>query len=267
MTRECGVCGNERVVVTPADDSLSATPCVCQRPCSQCGDVGFTFARDEQGYERAVPCACREVEKRARMLTEANLPVRYARARLDTFETREPWQGAALSLAYGFAREFEAGARGLLFYGRSGTGKTHLSASIIRYLVVQRGIRARFIEFKHLISDLRETFSGPTSSSSLTTPLVLVPLLVIDELGKGARREWEQDVLDELVSRRYNAKRTTLFTTNYQVGAGARAPGEESLEERVGTRIYSRLAEMCRAHPMNGDDQRRATDSRSLQRG
>jgi DNA replication protein DnaC len=114
------------------------------------------------------------------------LPARYGRARLETFETREPWQANALNVAYGFAREFEPGARGLLFYGRSGTGKTHLSVALLRFLLVQRGVRARFVEFSHLISDLREAFSGKNAVTTLMSPLTEVPLLVIDELGKGA---------------------------------------------------------------------------------
>ena len=265
MTPECPYCGNERIVVEGRGDHLIARPCACQRPCPTCADVGFVFRDDAQGYARAEPCACREVERRARLLTEATLPARYGRARLETFETREPWQANALNVAYGFAREFEPGARGLLFYGRSGTGKTHLSVALLRFLLVQRGVRARFVEFSHLISDLREAFSGKNAATTLMSPLTEVPLLVIDELGKGARREWEQDVLDDLVSRRYNAKRTTIFTTNYLV-AGRGVP-EDSLEHRVGARIYSRLAEMCRAHVMNGEDQRRIPESPALHRG
>jgi hypothetical protein len=64
-------------------------------------------------------------------------------------------------------------------------------------------------------------------------------------------------VLDELVSRRYNAAGTIIATTNYAptaatgravansaaVAMGAAPP--PSLADRVGPRVHSRLQEMC----------------------
>jgi DNA replication protein DnaC len=90
-----------------------------------------------------------------------------------------------------------------------------------------------------------------------------VDVLAIDELGKGGKnREWEQGVLDEIVSVRYNAGRPTLLATNYPP-AGATwqfaVEGDiaETLEQRVGPRIYSRIHEMCDAIEVTGPDQRR----------
>ena len=73
------------------------------------------------------------------------------------------------------------------------------------------------------------------------------------------------NVLDELISKRYNAERTTLFTTNYMIEAGAKGQipqasnqkGLESLQDRVGARIHSRLMEMCDPIRLSGRDFRR----------
>ena len=84
--------------------------------------------------------------------------------------------------------------------------------------------------------------------------------MVIDELGKGRGSDWELSVLDELISKRYNAKRTTMFTTNYGIEGPAKtgdSPASESLVERVGVRIHSRLMEMCQPIRLVGRDQRR----------
>lgn len=253
---ECQHCKNEflRVEVDRHADALRAEPCACRIPCSACGNRGFTFESDAAGYSRAVPCACEGLRARARHFNEAGLPARYREATLDAFKP-QAYQRPAHHAAYSFAREYTEGRRGLLFYGSCGTGKTHLGVAILRHLIARRGIRARFVEFKHLIADLRESFSDMGRSTGLMKPLVEVPVLLIDELGKGARREWEQDVLDELISRRYNARRTTLFTTNYPVGGTE--PAGETLEARIGTRIQSRLDEMCDKVVLNGEDQRR----------
>jgi len=69
-----------------------------------------------------------------------------------------------------------------------------------------------------------------------------------------------------VLNTRYNDKRTTLITTNYAdlppAGAGegkaqSRAAREETLGDRIGERMRSRLAEMCVAVEMRGEDFRR----------
>ncbi len=253
---ECPQCRNEHLLVRvePYGDALEAEPCTCRIPCAKCANRGFTFEADAGGYSRAVPCSCEALRMRVRAFNEAHLPARYREATLESFHAA-PFQRAAHQKAYAFARELTEGRRGLLFYGTVGTGKTHLGVGILRHLIVRRGIRCRFIEFKHLIADLREAFADVGRASGVMRPLVDVPVLLIDELGKGAKREWEQDVLDELISRRYNARRTTLFTTNYPVGGTE--PAGETLEARIGARIHSRIEEMCDKVVINGEDMRK----------
>ena len=89
-------------------------------------------------------------------------------------------------------------------------------------------------------------------------------MLAIDEIGKGGKnREFEQGVLDEILSVRYNAGRPTLLATNYprpdtdhwQFKADGQSA--ENLEQRVGPRIFSRLHELCDLIDVNGPDQRK----------
>jgi DNA replication protein DnaC len=92
-------------------------------------------------------------------------------------------------------------------------------------------------------------------------------------LAKGRNTEWELTMLDQIISSRYNAAdKITLFTTNYsdqppnpkkdgkndthkEYGRGA-VVAEETLQEKVGERIYSRLVEMCRFVKLEGIDYR-----------
>jgi DNA replication protein DnaC len=174
----------------------------------------------------------------------------------------------ARTRAHRFVQEYEAGMPGLLFFGPTGTGKTLVASVMLRYLILERGVRSRFIEFMHLLTALRASFGDRGRAEDLMGPLVEVPVLVIDELGKGRGSDWELSVLDELISKRYNARRTTLFTSNYPPeldavdgGKPRSQPGGEALSEtlsdRVGVRIYSRLMEMCDPVRLYGFDQRR----------
>ncbi|MBU0553328.1 ATP-binding protein [Myxococcota bacterium] len=140
-----------------------------------------------------------------------------------------------------------------MLYGNSGTGKTHLMVAAIRRLVLERARPIRFVEFVHLLSDMKASFGDRSRGQDLITPLVEVPVLAIDELGKGRGTDWEMSVLDELISKRYNTERTTLFTTNYDP---TKTEGQDALVTHVGQRILSRLKEMCRWVEVNGADYR-----------
>ena len=152
-----------------------------------------------------------------------------------------------------------AWSSGSLFHGSTGTGKTYLTIAILRYLLINRGVRAHFSEFMHLLSALRASYGDRGQAEDVLRPLVDVPLLVIDELGKGRGTDWELSVLDELISKRYNAQRTTVFTTNYGIESSPDGVGQAaaSLLERVGVRIHSRLMVMCEPVRLTGYDYRR----------
>ncbi|HZX13562.1 MAG TPA: ATP-binding protein, partial [Thermodesulfobacteriota bacterium] len=136
----------------------------------------------------------------------------------------------------------------------------------ISELTLEKGIRCVFKDFFHLLSELKEAYSQGTPENEVLLPLIETEVLVIDELGKGRSSEWELNILDQLISKRYNASKITLITTNYvsedykqKKGSGHSSQNEdqETLEYRVGSRIASRLREMCELIPIEGDDYRR----------
>jgi DNA replication protein DnaC len=61
-----------------------------------------------------------------------------------------------------------------------------------------------------------------------------------------------------VINTRYNDKKLTVFTTNYL--DERRNDRDEILEDRIGTRLRSRLYEMCRTVIMEGKDFRRTFD-------
>ncbi|MGH7783622.1 MAG: ATP-binding protein, partial [Candidatus Binatia bacterium] len=64
--------------------------------------------------------------------------------------------------------------------------------------------------------------------------------------------------MSHIINTRYNDRKLTIFTTNYL--DDRRNDREETLEDRIGTRLRSRLYEMCRTITMNGEDFRRSFD-------
>ena len=104
-----------------------------------------------------------------------------------------------------------------------------------------------------------------TTELELLKPVFAAEVLVLDDLGAQKPNEWVWDTVALILNTRYNDKQTTIITTNYAdlpAGAGFKADkeghkpakNEDTLGDRIGDRMRSRLAEMCIRVDMTGKD-------------
>ncbi|MGH9943597.1 MAG: ATP-binding protein [Pyrinomonadaceae bacterium] len=206
-------------------------------------------------------CRCRTEERRAKLLAAARIPRRYERC---SFANYHPVSGngtqlQAFNYAFKLANEYPAVDRGLLFTGPVGTGKTHLSTAILRGLM-EKGIPCLFYEFGALLKEIQNSYNpvSQTSELSVLGPVYETEVLVLDELGAVKPTDWVRDTMMQIINTRYNDRKLTIFTTNY---TDARLhPSEETLEDRIGVRLRSRLYEMCKIVIIEGEDFRRRFD-------
>jgi DNA replication protein DnaC len=239
-------------VVARDGEFAVATLCSCSAHCPQCRDSGWVALSDERRARRS-RCAHVALTRRIEAFNQGAIPARHAlstRAGFDPKGERMPGFMAVNK----YLETFKPGEenRGMVLYGAVGRGKTHLMVALLRDLVFRHGVTVRFVEFSHLVGDIKAGFDIGRGSHSVLDPLVKVDVLAIDELGKGRNTEFEGTVVDELVSRRYNAAAVILSTTNYAPGArtGVAAgnlvlgkTNQPNLADRVGDRVYSRLRE------------------------
>lgn len=262
----CTICHGLGLQVVRDGELACARPCRCVSTCPACGGSGFVAIGDGFRAPRR-RCDCARVEMRRRLLDDARLPGRYAEATLSGFDPKKGAMAAFIGVN-ACLKGWQVGHdnRGLVLYGKVGRGKTHLMIALLRELILRHGISARFVEFTHLLSDLKLSFERG-GTAEIIEPLATVDVLAIDELGKGRNTDFEGTVLDELISRRYNAGRAVFATTNYEPGpatgmAAANNAEDEAhrtqpaLVDRVSERVYSRLREMCDFLPVQGEDHR-----------
>jgi DNA replication protein DnaC len=113
-------------------------------------------------------------------------------------------------------------------------------------IVVKHAARGLYVNFLELVQSLQMAFDGGSRSrEEIMSPVIEADIVVLDELGAGKLTPWVMDLLYLVVNSRYMQLKLTLVTTNFS--DHPKRAGEESLADRVGAPVRSRLAEMCEA--------------------
>lgn len=244
--------------------------------CPICGGTGWqTIAR---GKEReVVRCECRVKDRGDRLLAAAHIPARYEHCELsnfqyDTDDKRLKSVIEARTFAGRFVEEYPVDKTGLLFVGTVGVGKTHLAVGIIKDLIREKGIHCLFCDYRELLKSIQNSYSPSVQATEMEIlrPVFETEVLVIDELGAVRSTEWVFDTVNYVLNSRYNDNKTTIITTNFPDGeesnaemdnlrspsAAERAARRETLGDRIGERMRSRLHEMCKTVEIEGPDYR-----------
>lgn len=226
--------------------------------CSFCLGTSWEFVPDK-GVR---PCRCRNEAKRLHLAEAANLPRLYDGCSLSNYK---PVRGNASQLrafncAYRLVESYPGDGRGLLLMGSCGVGKTHLAVAILRELI-DKGAQCLFYDFGALLKAIQGTYNPNTRTSELEilAPVFESDALVLDELGASKPTEWVLDTMQQIIRARYNDRRLTIFTSNYLDECSGRE--SETLEDRIGARLRSRLYQMCQTVVVDGEDYRRRFDT------
>ena len=214
-------------------------------------------------------CSCRSRDRRAASLGAARIPRRYQHCSIHNFENagEEPSKYFALGEADRIIKEYpvegRAEGRGVLFMGPVGVGKTHLAVAILRELVQLYGIEGLFYQSGSLLKEIQDSYNpiSQTSELRVLAPVFDAEVLVLDELGASKPTDWVRDTLLQIINTRYNDKKLTIFTTNYLDDRVSEK--KETLEDRIGVRLRSRLYEMCKTVMIEGDDYRRKLENKA----
>jgi DNA replication protein DnaC len=266
--RSCPRCHGGAIDFRTVGEQSIATRCGCVPECPRCLDSG-TVTAIVSGQVRTGRCRCQQAVDRARLYSAAQIRGRYTSATFESY-TRGLLQHAPENLGVldevsRWMGKWQVGRenRGLIIWGPVGRGKTHLLIAIVRDLILRHGVPARFVEFTRLLAQLKAGYSEGKSGSDVIDPLVQVPVLAIDELGKGRLTDWELTIIDEIISRRYNAMACTMGSTNFKPKPATGASpanaalvdvNPQTLGDRVGDRVLSRLNEMCDFVELAGRD-------------
>lgn len=257
--------------------------------CSLCRGTGWKLVPRPDGApgKVAIACDCGMEQRSERVIERARIPKRYEHCDFESYETDladgksyTPQQASSMQrakmTAQSFVREYPGGDHsGLLFTGNPGAGKTHLAVAALKELI-KRGHTGYFCEYGGLLREIQNSYRADSEVTeiALLDPILSVEVLVLDDLGCIKPSDWVRDTIAYILNTRYvegsrdlSHPRCTIITTNYPDTSDekqATLPGgklaitrRETLEDRIGGRMRSRLFEMCRTVELSAPDFRR----------
>ena len=231
----CQKCDTPRMYVDEKFNIKVRCLCACQ-----------TEKRDKEAQDIKDKERQREIERLQRV---SLIGERYQKV---NFELTETGHNPTFDAAFTRCRKYcevsntvlEKGL-GIYLYGDKGTGKTHLTACMANALIQQRK-QVLFTNFAEISKLLRSTFGKKgESEAEYINRLATIDFLFIDDLGTERVQTkdgdlWLQEKIFDVLNKRYNNRKPTIFTSNYSI--------PELISDRgIMDKTVDRIAEMSSA--------------------
>lgn len=211
--------------------------------CSVCGEKLVKNA-EVMGvhYSFRVMCKCKQEEKMQQLIHQQKadelrrveklkkfslLGERYKNAK---FENSKTGYNSSFDKAFKRCRKYceiheitIKNGYGIYLFGDKGTGKTHLTACMANDLM-SKCVPVLFTNLFEISKAVKSTFGRETvqTEQALIDKFSNVDVLFFDDLGteiftKNSNDTWLQGLLFDLINKRYNCKKATIFSSNYSL--------------------------------------------------
>ena len=208
--------------------------------CPACKDTGYQDGKKCSCFKRAAIELLYEQSRLSEILSVENF---------DTFQTE--WYDAdekdettgrtarelacqALETAKDFVSHFRETFDNLLLYGHTGVGKTFLTHCIAKEIIEQGNSVIYFSAYDLFDQLAKATFGRKNDEPALPDYVEECDLLIIDDLGTEMTNSFVQSRLFLLINERLLQKKSTIISTNLEIGAFS-----EMYSERTFSRIFS----------------------------
>lgn len=206
--------------------------------CPICNDMGFII-KTIKGHEYGEECSCMAKKRIMQMLSHSGIDfTEYQAKTLESFNANTEESKRMKKKAMDFLSDKKA--TGIGYFGKPGTGKTHICIAICLDLTKRRGISHKYFAYRREIDKLRGIRFNDLEFGRAIKEWTTCPVLYIDDLfkfsknGYGEYDTWELGVMFNIINDRYLSKRTTIFSSEYLLKDII-----NSIDEALGSRISS----------------------------
>lgn len=209
----CKKCNTARMTTIEVFDEKRTVRCICKCQAQE---------RDEKTKIE------KEIEKQMRIARLQDASLLGERYRNVTFENTITGKNESFDRAYKRCKRYCEVADdvlkegyGIYIWGDKGTGKTHLTSCMANELIRQYK-QVLFTNFFEISKSIRATFNGKGSESDLINKIANIDFLFIDDLGtekvsNNGEDNWLQGQIFDVINKRYNNNKPTIFTSNYSL--------------------------------------------------
>ncbi|MEE0945620.1 MAG: ATP-binding protein [Acutalibacteraceae bacterium] len=201
--------------------------------CQVCGDTGYNGAKI---------CDCIKSIAKEIALSEMEKAMPLSKSSFQSFvlkyypDEAKDKMSNIFSFAKKYADDFSESSGNILFMGKSGLGKTHISLSIVRE-VVSKGYNVVYGSAQNLFSEAEKEHFSYSGENEKRNRLLEADLLVIDDLGTEFITNFVQSLIYDIINTRLLKGKPTIINTNLNI---------DELESRYTARITSRfIGEYC----------------------
>lgn len=197
-------------------------------------------------------------QRLAKSLGNSNLDESQYEQSWETLEIiHDSWKAAA-TIARNIEEIINNGVN-LVFLGHVGTGKT-LASVLLCKDAVKQGYSSLKVDWSKFLDGIKDSYSdkGLERESKQFERLEACDLLLLDDIGAGEKDEnrYSQSRLEKIISRRYDRKKSTIVTANFN---------PNQLSEVLGKRAASRITGRMMQVSFNGPSYRVAKERESVQ--
>jgi DNA replication protein DnaC len=209
----CKKCNTPRTTVIEVFDVKKKVRCICKCQAKE---------RDEKARIE------KEIEKQMKIARLQDASLLGERYRHVTFENTVTGKNKSFDEAFKRCKRYCEVADdvlkegyGIYIWGDKGTGKTHLTSCMANELIRQYK-QVLFTNFFEISKSIRATFGGKGNESDLINKIANIDFLFIDDLGtekvsNNGEDNWLQGQIFDVINKRYNNNKPTIFTSNYSL--------------------------------------------------
>jgi DNA replication protein DnaC len=207
--------------------------------CEKCNDIGYTFTEID-GYLTSKMCSCQREKTIESILKSSGITYEeYQSKTLESFKTENKMAAEMKSMAEKFIADKKA--TGIGYFGKSGTGKTHICIAICNELTKKRLLLHRYFSYRTDIQKIKACYYDLDMFNHTMGKYLSCDVLFIDDLFKfatnkdGGIQTQDLQIMFDIINTRYLNKSITIFSSELTV--------EEirKIDEALGSRIYAMI--------------------------